>query len=371
MNRLNAYPMIQAIIAAALFGVSVPIAKVLLGETGPITLAGFLYLGSGVGLSLCKATQHIKHASANIEARLGKKDMPWLVIAILAGGVAAPILLMFSLQSAPATTASLLLNFEIVATTLIASLIFREAIGMRVWLAIACITAASILLSWRGGGNWGFSVSALGILGVCTLWGLDNNVTRIISSKDPISIAAIKGISAGGISQALALIMRNPLPDFRVALGAMLLGFFSYGLSLVFFIRAMRNLGTGRASALFGTAPFIGAALSFLVFREANTFLFSIALSLMVVGAILILREKHDHEHFHMAIDHEHSHDHDDEHHTHKHDEEEFPSGAYHSHLHQHEASRHLHPHKPDIHHRHRHELPSNSNVVRANNTVA
>lgn len=353
--------MIQAIIAAALFGASVPVAKVFLGETEPITLAGFLYLGSGVGLSLYKATQHIRRNSATTEARLDRKDIPWLVIAILAGGVAAPIVLMFGLRGTPATTASLLLNFEIVAATLIASFVFREGIGRRVWLAIACIAAASILLSWREGGDWGFSLSALGILGACTLWGVDNNVTRIISAKDPISIAAIKGISASGISLALALIMRNPLPDLKVGLGAMLLGFFSYGLSLVFFIRAMRNLGTVRASALFGTAPFIGGALSFSLFREAPAFLFYVALPVMVVGAILILREKHDHEHFHMAIEHEHGHSHNDEHHTHQHAEERFPSYSYHSHLHRHETTKHLHPHKPDIHHRHRPELPSNS----------
>ena len=356
VNRLNAYPVIQAVIAAALFGASVPVAKVFLAEIEPVTLAGFLYLGSGIGLSLYKAGQRIRHDSRGREARLDRKDIPWLVISILAGGVAGPIVLMFSLRGTPAATASLLLNFEIVATTLIASFVFREAIGRRVWLAIACIVVASILLSWREGGDWGFSLSAIGVLGACALWGVDNNVTRIISAKDPISIVATKGISAGGISLALTLIMRSPLPDFKVVLGAMLLGFFSYGLSLVFFIRAMRNLGTARASAFFGTAPFIGGALSFLLFRETPAFLFYVALPVMVIGAALILREKHVHEHYHMAIEHEHGHSHDDEHHTHKHAEETLPSNLYHSHRHRHEDTKHLHPHKPDIHHRHRHE---------------
>ncbi len=350
--------MLQAIIAAALFGASVPIAKVFLGETPPITLAGFLYLGSGIGLSLYLALRRARRDSANAEARLDKKDIPWLAIAILAGGVAAPIALMFSLRGTPATTASLLLNFEIVATTLIASFVFREAIGRRVWLAIVCIAAASVLLSWQEGGDRGFSLSALGILGACALWAVDNNVTRIISAKDPISIAAVKGMAAGGISLALALIMRNPLPGYKVMLGAMLLGFFSYGLSLVFFIRAMRNLGTARASALFGTAPFIGGALSFLIFREAPASLFYVALPVMVVGAVVILRERHDHEHLHMAIEHEHGHSHDDGHHTHQHTREGLLPGYYHSHLHRHEATRHLHSHKPDIHHRHEHEPP-------------
>ena len=352
---MRIYPMIQAILAAVLFGASTPVAKLLLGEIEPILLAAFLYIGSGIGLTLFGGLRRVIGQPASIEAQVSKTDVPWLIGAVFAGGVAAPILLMFSLRDTPAATASLLLNFEGIATALIAALVFKEALGRRIWLAICCITTASVLLSWNTGGEWGLSVGAVGVLGACVFWGIDNNFTRNISAKDPLAIVAIKGSSAGVFSLILALVLRNPFPDLKIVLGAMLLGSVGYGLSIVLFILAMRSLGAARTSALYGTAPFVGVLLSFLLFRDTPDVLFVISFAIMVVGAALLLGEQHSHLHVHAAVKHEHRHRHDDGHHTHEHAGGKIRPGCSHSHFHEHEATPHVHPHTPDIHHRHSH----------------
>jgi len=347
--------MIQALLAAVLFGASAPGAKLLLDMIEPIPLAGFLYLGSGVGLLLFRGIRRLGSQSVKVEARISKADVPWLAGAVLSGGVAAPIVLMFSLQTTPAATASLLLNFEGVATALIAALVFKEAIGGRIWWAVACITTASLLLSLNLSGQWGISLGALGVLGTCALWGLDNNLTRTISAKDPLSIVIIKGLGAGGFSLILALILQTSFPKPLAVLGAMLLGSLSYGVSIALFILAMRDLGAARTSAFFGTAPFVGALISFLLFRKFPSTPFLISLPIMILGAVLLLGEEHAHKHLHAVSEHDHRHRHDDGHHTHDHAEEEIPDSGVHSHPHIHEAIEHTHPHKPDIHHRHNH----------------
>jgi len=287
------------------------------------------------------------------EAPLRLKDLPWLSGAVLAGGVAAPIVFLFGLKSTPAATASLLLNFEAVATTLIAVLFFRESGGLRTWIAVAVITLASILLSLKWGGAWGFSLGALGVLGACVLWGADNNFTRAISGKDPFAIVVIKGLAAGLFSLVLALLLRQKLPPFELIALALAIGSLSYGVSIVLFILAMRNMGAARSSALFGTAPFFGMLLSFLLFRETFTWQFAVSALLMVAGAWLLLGERHAHIHTHGPIVHEHRHRHDDLHHAHS--DNESTTGDSHSHLHEHEQVTHSHRHKPDLHHRHKH----------------
>lgn len=358
MPRSYAYPMVQALCAAILFGASAPIAKVLLGEIAPIPLAAFLYLGSGLGVLLFKTRLGTSQAGMETEARIRRPDLVWLAGAVLTGGVAAPILLLFSLRDTAASTASLLLNFEGVATTFIAAVIFKEAIGKRALSAIICVTLATILLSWDTSGHWGLSLGALGVLGACVLWGIDNNLTRNISGKDPLAIVLVKGLGAGSFSLGLALILQTPTPTLPIILGALLLGSLSYGLSIVLFIRAMRGLGAARTSALFATAPLVGVALSFVFFREAPNLLFFIALPLMITATVLLLREQHSHPHIHEAITHEHGHRHDDGHHTHDHPNMVSPS-LWHSHIHTHERLEHSHSHLPDIHHRHTHSTES------------
>jgi len=354
MNRTqHIYSMCQALLAASLFGASAPVAKLLLGDVEPVVLAALLYLGSGMSLLLIGFARRMSDRPGTVEAQIDRADVRWLVGAVLAGGVAAPIVLLFSLRSTPAATASLLLNFEGVATTFIAALVFKEAIGCRAWWAILCVTAASILLSLNVNGGWGLSIGALGILAACLLWGIDNNFTRNIAAKDPLAIVTLKGLGAGVCSLVLALILGNSLPTPGVALKAMLLGSLSYGLSVVLFIRAMRGLGAARTSALFGTAPLAGVAVSILLLGEAPTILLVTALPFMTVGALLLLNEQHGHTHTHAIVPHDHRHEHDDPHHAHPHERD--MADERHSHWHTHDSLEHEHGHLPDIHHRHSH----------------
>ncbi len=313
MQRADVYPMIMAMLGAVLFGASAPISKIFLGEIDPVLMAALLYLGSGTGLLLFMLSRPFLGMKSG--EKLEKADIPWLAGAVLAGGVAAPIVLMFGLQATQASTASLLLNFECVATTVLAVFLFREQVGRRTWLAAGCITLSSIILSFQGG-SLGLSAGALGILAACILWGLDNNFTRNISTRDPLMIGVTKGLVAGSFSLVLALVLGNRMPSLYIVLGAMLLGSVSYGLSVVLFIISMRTLGAARTSAWFGIAPFAGAAISFLVFRNNPGVTFLISLPLMVLGAYLLFGEEHGHVHMHVhgAIAHEHLHN-DAEHH--------------------------------------------------------
>lgn len=348
---MKRHPNLTALLAALLFGLSAPLSKLLLDDSAPIPLAGLLYVGSGLGALLLLTLQR-----GAGEARLRRTDLPWLAGALLAGGVAAPIVLMFSLAATPAATASLLLNFEGVATTLIAALAFKEAIGRRVWSAIGWVTLASAILSWESGARGGLSLGALGVLAACALWGLDNNFTRNISAKNPLAIVAVKGLGAGTFSLLLAALLGQPFPAPGNAALALLLGSVSYGLSIMLFILALRDLGAARTSALFSSAPFIGALLAFLLLREPFAPTFLIALPLMLAGAGLLIGEEHRHAHMHQALTHEHRHRHDDNHHTHPHAPGEIPPGGWHVHPHTHKAEQHTHPHTPDLHHRHGHE---------------
>jgi drug/metabolite transporter (DMT)-like permease len=342
----------QALLAAFFFGASAPVTKLLLGGIAPVFLAALLYLGSGTGIGLINVFLRLRTPALTIEACIRKADVPWLAGAILAGGMAAPIVLMLSLQNTPASTASLLLNFEGVATTLIAMLFFREAISRRAWLAILVITAASVLLSTGFGNGWGLSLGALGILLATCLWGLDNNFTRNISGKDPLAIVAWKGLAAGSFSFLLALFLGEKLPALGLCLAAFLLGWLSYGLSTLFFIRAMRGLGAARTSALYCTAPLAGVLLSVLIFGENPTPLFVLPLLLMLSGAYLLVMEEHSHTHIHTALVHEHSHRHEDPAHAH----DPGASLSLHAHEHEHTVEEHEHDHMPDLHHRHGHD---------------
>ena len=336
LSTLSLPGFVQALLAALLFGASTPFSKLLLGSVDPILLAGLLYLGSGIGSWMLYLLTHKRSLESNAPTnRLNRQDAPWLLGAIVTGGIAAPILLMVSLAKTPASTASLLINFESVATALIAFLVFREAAGKRIYWAIALITAAAILLSWTSG-NWGFSLGALGVLAACFFWGLDNNFTRKISSKNPMVIVGIKGMAAGTFSFLLALSLGNPLPSLGVIALALLLGAVCYGLSIQLFIMAMRSLGAARTSTLFGTAPFVGTFLSFLLLKEIPAILFWVALPLMLAGAWLMVSENHQHSHIHEAASHSHPHTHPDVHHEHDHPGLAMPFIGSHTHPHSH-----------------------------------
>jgi drug/metabolite transporter (DMT)-like permease len=341
-----------AIAAAVLFGASTPLAKLLLGEgVDPWLLAGLLYLGSGVGLSLIHLTQRARGVPRG-EAPLRRPDLPRLALVVLAGGLAGPLLLMLGLRTTLASTASLLLNLEGLATMAIAWVVFRENVDRRLLAGAAAILAGAAIVSWEGGPN-ALGMGALFISAACIGWGLDNNLTRTLSAADPVQIAAIKGLVAGSVNLTLALLAGASVGSVSVALWAGVVGFLGYGISLVFFTLSLRHLGTARTGAYFSIAPFVGAAVSIPLFDEALTLPLLVAASLMGLGLYLHLVERHDHEHAHGRLEHEHRHVHD-EHHQHEHDAA-VPHGEAHSHRHVHAGLVHRHRHYPDLHHRHGH----------------
>lgn len=348
MNARTA--ILAALLAAALFGASTPLAKRLTGEMPPLLLAGLLYLGSGLGLGLARVWRDRGLAAVS----LTRAEVPWLAGAILCGGVLGPVLLMFGLARTSAADASLLLNLEAVLTAALAWLVFGEHAGPRIVAGMAAIVAGSVLLAWPAGDADGSSMLGAGaVAAACLCWALDNNLTRRVSGGDALFIAGSKGLVAGATNLILALALGARLPAAPLAVSAMAIGLAGYGLSLVLFVLALRGLGASRTGAYFSTAPFIGAALALLAFHEPAAPLFWFAAALMAAGVWLHLSEHHAHRHTHEPMGHTHRHRHD-QHHRHAHD---FPwnSGEPHVHEHRHEPLSHSHPHFPDLHHRHRH----------------
>ncbi len=341
---------LAALGAALLFGASTPFAKGLSGAISPTLLAGLLYLGSGIGLWTVRAIRDRGFTSANLPSA----DWPWLIGAIVFGGVIAPTLLMYGLTRASAADASLLLNLEAVLTALLAWFVFRENAGRRIVFGMALIVAGGVVLAWpqagsARGGLWG----VLAVAGACLCWAIDNNLTRKVSASDAVFIAGTKGLVAGLTNLALALSLGSAVPPWSMTISAMALGLAGYGLSLVMFVVALRGLGSARTGAYFSTAPFIGAAVAIAGFGEPTSGAFWLAAALMSAGVWLHLTERHDHEHTHEALVHTHSHKHD-AHHQHAHTSA-WTGAEPHTHEHQHESLKHRHPHYPDIHHRHRH----------------
>jgi drug/metabolite transporter (DMT)-like permease len=345
-----------ALAAAILFGASTPAAKILAGEMPAFLLAGLLYAGSGIGLSLWIALRSVA-ASPVRSASLTRADLPWLAGAVLSGGIAGPVLLMQGLGvvpgATPASTASLLLNLEGAFTALIAWFVFRENFDHRIALGMALIVAAGALVSLEPGSLGGISSGALYVAAACLAWAIDNNLTRRVSAGDPVTIAAIKGVAAGAVNISIALSMGSAWPSAAEVAASGLVGLFGYGVSLALFVVALRELGTARTSAYFSIAPFAGIALALAVLGEVPGLLFWLALPLAATGVWLHVTEKHAHDHLHEPLEHAHSHVHD-EHHRHEHDFN-WEGPEPHTHAHRHERMLHSHPHYPDIHHRHPH----------------
>jgi drug/metabolite transporter (DMT)-like permease len=340
-----------AIGSAVLFAFSTPLAKpLLLRGANPQLLAGLFYLGSGAGLAILQLRRHFLGHVA-FEAPLRRSELPRFGAAVLLGGVIAPVLLLLGLARAPASTASLLLNLEGIATMTIAWLVFRESTDRRLIVAAIAIVAGAAMLSWSGGGP-ATAGGSLAIAAACLAWGIDNNLTRTLSGADPMQIAMLKGLAAGSTNLVLALATGAQLPSVPLTMYAMTLGFFCYGVSLVWFVRALRVLGTARTAAYFSTSPFIGALLAVALLSEAVTARLVAAGVLMAGGVYLHLRESHAHTHAHELLEHEHRHIHD-EHHQHDHDPQ--AGTEPHSHWHRHPPMVHGHPHYPDLHHRHHH----------------
>jgi len=281
-----------AIGAAALFGASTPLAKLFLDEFQPVSLAACFYLGCGLGISILFFVRNTLFYEKTREIpRLERNDLPWLTGAIIVGGIFAPVLMLSGLSITTAATASLLLNFEAAATTIIAYFIFRENLSKKSISALALITLAGILLSSTGSGDYAFSFGAFAVIIACILWGFENNMTCRISGKDPVAITAIKGVSAGICLLTAAFLLKETFPSPSVIAGSMLLGFLCYGLSIYFFIKSLNTTGAARTSSMFAASPFVGAMVSFLLFPGYPGISYFAAFAIMAAGAFLLFSE--------------------------------------------------------------------------------
>ena len=322
-----------AILAAVFYAVNVPVSKILLREVGSTTMAALLYLGAGVGIGMLSL---FSRNSREKSEPLSKKDLPY-VIGMIVLDIAAPIFLMLGISYGSSANASLLGNFEIVATTLIALFIFREAVSKRLWAAIALITLSSILLSFEGTDSFRFSYGSLFVLLATVCWGFENNCTRNIASKSTYEIVVLKGIFSGLGSLLIAFIMRETMPGTGYAVVALLLGFVSYGLSIFLYVRAQRVLGAAKTSAYYAVAPFVGAFLSFVFLKEQLSWKYLTALAVMIAGSALVvvdtLIRQHAHQHVHTF-----THTHDGSTHTHTvvhtHEHNHYVTDSKHGHHH-------------------------------------
>jgi drug/metabolite transporter (DMT)-like permease len=342
------------LVAAALFGASAPLAKRLLPDVAPIMLAGLLYGGAGLALSLVGAARRrggAPNAARAREAGLRAGDVGLLGGIVALGGVVGPILMLLGLGRTSGIGGALLLNLEAPLTAMVAVLFFGEHLGRRAAAATAVIVAGAAVLGGRPGAGHTDWLGAVAIAGACLAWAVDNNLTQRLSVRDPIAVVRVKTLGAGACNLALALATGARLPSPRVAAAALAVGAASYGASVVLDVYALRLLGAAREAAYFATAPFAGALVAIPVLGERPGGPELAGAALMVAGVVLMLRERHGHVHTHEPIEHDHLHVHD-EHHTHRHDP---PVVGAHAHMHKHEALTHDHPHSSDVHHRHRH----------------
>jgi drug/metabolite transporter (DMT)-like permease len=276
---------IFAVLAAAFYALSIPMSKLLLADVGPTTMAGLLYLGAGLGMGVVFALRRRSGGIAESDL-LRRSDLPYTV-AMVVLDIIAPILLMLGVERTAAANVSLLNNFEIVATALIALCFFGEKVSGRLWAAIALVTASSALLTFDGG-ELSADPGSLLVLGACLCWGVENNCTRRISNKSSEQIVTVKGLCSGLGSMIVAAIVGESLPGLAVAAAAMALGFVAYGLSINFYVKAQRDLGAARTSAFYSLAPFIGVGFSFAILGEAPASTFYLALAGMAVATVLM-----------------------------------------------------------------------------------
>lgn len=346
--RVKNIATLYAILAVALYAINVPLSKILLDYVEPTMMASFLYLGAGLGLFIYGLIEKRIGRNERKES-LTKKELPY-TIAMVVLDIMAPILLMLGITMTNSANVSLLNNFEIVATSIIALFIFREVISKKLWFAIALVTIASIVLSFEGVGSFTFNQGSLLVLGACLCWGFENNCTKMISNKSSIEIVVIKGTFSGLGSLIVALIIGEHIPAIKWLICVLVLGFVAYGLSIHFYIMAQKDLGAAKTSAYYSIAPFLGVAFSMLLLNERPSMQFYVALIIMIISTYLMVKDtielQHTHEHEHT---HTHEHNHGDmvhtHEHTHIHTHIHTHSGESENHMHEHEISEHQHIH--------------------------
>ncbi|MEQ8276314.1 MAG: EamA family transporter [Deltaproteobacteria bacterium] len=338
-------PLVWCLLSAALFGVSTPASKHLLGTMSPLLLSGLLYVGAAVAVMPGAVRERARLTTAD------RKNWLCLLGAVLFGGVIGPVLLLFGLSLAPAGSVALWLNLETVSTAFIARIFFAEHLHGRTWIAVGLILAGSAILS-PGSGAGLDAVLLVSLAAVA--WGLDNNLTSVIDRFTPAQVTFAKGIAAGLINGSLGLLLSDGRPEAASIGLALVIGAASYGVSILLYIRGAQHLGATRSQLVFSTAPAWGLVVAWVVLREPMTRMQWLAAALMAIAIWLWNRERHGHEHEHVPTTHTHWHRHDDDHHEHAHPDAA-PS-TWHSHAHTHDAVRHSHEHQPDLHHRHEHD---------------
>ena len=338
--------------AAVLFGLSAPLAKVLLADAKPLLLSGLLYLGAGLGLLLLPIVLPGLR-SRRSETPLRRADIGLLLAIVAAGGVVGPLLLLIGLSRVSGLVGSLVLNLEAPFTVLLAVLVFGEHLGLREAGAAAIILLGVGLLSSPGEDGASDLVGVIAIAGACLSWAIDNNLTQRLSLRDPVAVARTKSLGAGTASLVLALVLGERLPIPAHVGPALLLGFASYGVSLVLAVEAMRLLGAAREAAFFAIAPFAGALAAVPILGDHLGARELVAMLVLALGVVALFRAEHGHVHTHAVLEHEHGHYHD-EHHQHAHSAAD-PPGEPHAHAHRHDAITHRHAHSSDLHHRHKH----------------
>jgi len=348
MRREIWIPLTMALGSALLFASATPVSKVLLAKSDPVQLAGLLYLGAAIGV----LPVALKKSALEARPAMNRTNMWRLAGAILCGGVLGPIAYLAGLKLAAASTVSLWLNLELVATALLGHFIFRDHIGGYGWLGVAGALGAGLLLSSGGGSN--LPAAALVAMG-CLFWGIDNHLTALIDGITPTQSTIWKGLAAGAFNLVVSVLAGAQWPSPAHIGAALALGAVAYGASITLYISSAQKLGATRAQIVFSSSPFLAALLSTFILREEFGVLHAAAILLLAAAVLLILRDRHAHahEHSHAAVEHEHSHRHDDGHHEHGHPET--LSSKRHSHWHRHAPQSHSHPHWPDLHHRHGH----------------
>ena len=338
-------PVLASIVAALLFGASTPLAKVLLASLGPFTLAGLLYVGGAIG------ALPFAFRGGSSQLRRDPRQRRLLGFAVVFGGGIAPVLLLAGLRAAPAASVSLWLNIEVVATALLAWTLFHENLDRRTVLAGGLVLAGGVILA-APEGVAGWKAGAL-VAGACVCWGMDNNLTALVSGFTPAQTTVAKGLIAGTVNLVLGLSLGQHLPGVGRVGGALAVGAVSYGFSIMLYIFGAQQLGATRSQLLFATSPFLGVLLAWTLFHERIQPAQLAAVPCIAAGLYFMLTARHEHVHMHEAMTHTHSHRHDDGHHTHVHPG--LPAWVRHMHPHEHEPITHTHPHHPDLHHRHRH----------------
>jgi drug/metabolite transporter (DMT)-like permease len=345
---------LQALIAALLFGAAAPASKVLLVDLPLLELAGLLYLGAALAMLPALARSLRSRSTPRAGVRLDRANLARLAGAVALGGIAGPVLMLAGLRLAPAASVALLLNLEMAFTALLGAWCFREPLGRTGWLGAAGVVVAGVAVS-AGGGRPGLA-AGLWVAGACACWGVDNHLTARIDGVTPAVSTFWKGAVAGTTNLALGLALGGAslgALDAGPVAAALALGALSYGASIVLYIAAAQQLGATRAHAIFAAAPFLGAGLAWVALGERPSPVQAGAAAALAASVALVLRARHEHLHAHEALEHVHAHRHDDGHHAHAHPG--LAPGSVHSHWHRHQPLAHAHPHWPDLHHRHEH----------------